>query len=321
VGRKAQGKVLQVSRENACAPALGNGFAGTAFAAYNAHHNLVLSPDHVWVAITTAFANYVDRNAEEMRDYFVNFDGKKQIVVRGVGTITTADYDSLISQISDQVDRNTKDDVREWLECDFTTTSKLDRTVSKVVLMGAMKHYFNYKISLLCGLPSVTLKGTLEDWKEVRRRVDRIGTYGRKDLDQWAEVLGFVLDEFVNAYQGKVDKDFWNRIAHERSGGSGPTYLGGWILAFIPFTDSGDFVLNPLAEIKRTHKYGEMDTNDVPPSAVEVPVTIDDNGTMYQTIFYAGALMNLYDAKNNRIEPALDWAMIDVTNASSKIEL
>lgn len=52
---------------------LGNGFIGSAVSAYNLHHHLVLSPDQVWVAITTAFANFVDRHAEEMRHHFVSF--------------------------------------------------------------------------------------------------------------------------------------------------------------------------------------------------------------------------------------------------------
>jgi len=35
--------------------------------------------------------------------------------------------------------------------------------------MGAMKRY------LFCGIPEVTLLGTLEDWKDLRNRVDKYG--------------------------------------------------------------------------------------------------------------------------------------------------
>eukprot|EP01126_Amoeba_proteus_P007866 TRINITY_DN1286_c0_g1_i5.p1 TRINITY_DN1286_c0_g1~~TRINITY_DN1286_c0_g1_i5.p1 ORF type:complete len:365 (-),score=80.48 TRINITY_DN1286_c0_g1_i5:139-1179(-) len=314
IADQAGGKVLKTTEpEGTIEPALKNGFVGAAFQAYNQHMNLVLSPDDVWVAITTAFANYVDRHAEEMRHHFVTHKGKKELVVYSVGSITTANYDDLINQMSNKIDENTKAETRKWLESDFSTTTSISRTVSKVVLMGAMKNYFSYKMCLMCGLPSVTLLGTLQDWQEIRTRVDRLSSYGVTELNTWAEVLGHVIDEFVSAYQGKVDKDFWNRITHESGGGSGPTYLEGWILAFMPWTDEGKFILSPLSHVLSTHSYGFMDTNDVPASAVEVPVIINDNGTEYQTIFYAGAIAATYDASKNRIKPSLDWGFIDVT--------
>jgi len=179
--------------------------------------------------------------------------------------------------------------------------------------MGAMKNYFSYKMCLCCGLPGVTLEGTLEDWQEIRNRVTRLATYQIPDLSSWSEVLGYVLDQFVASYQGKVDKDFWNRIAHKTGGGSGPRYLEGWILAFVPWTDGGSYILNSLETIKSTNSYGKMDTNDIPVSAVEVPVKIDDNGTEYDTVFYAGALLPSYDASKNTMKASLDWALIDVS--------
>jgi len=58
-----------------------------------------------------------------------------------------------------------------------------------------------------------------------------------------------------------------------------------------------------------------MNTNDIPPCAIEVPVKIDDNGTKYKTIWYAGILQTLIEVDKSAIRPSVDWLMIDVTNS------
>lgn len=48
----------------------------------------------------------------------------------------------------------------------------------------------------------------------------------------------------------------------------------------------------------------------MPPSMVEVPVIIDDNGTIYKTKFIAG---NLFASlENNNISPVLDWMLVGI---------
>jgi hypothetical protein len=50
-------------------------------AAYNAHEDLVLSPDDIWLMITIYYARYVVDHAEQMRHLFVAHEGKKTLVV------------------------------------------------------------------------------------------------------------------------------------------------------------------------------------------------------------------------------------------------
>lgn len=50
-------------------------------AAYNAHEDLVLSPDDIWLMITIYYSHYVVKNAEQMRHLFVDHEGKKELVV------------------------------------------------------------------------------------------------------------------------------------------------------------------------------------------------------------------------------------------------
>lgn len=306
-----QGKLLKTSNNSNVRGSLGNGFVGSCFTAYNQHYNLVLSPDDVWVAITTSLASFIGRHSEEMRSTFVSHDGKKELTVYGIGNIHTADYDLLIHELSDLIDKETKGDIRTWFECDFTTSTPLTKTISKIVLMGAVKNYFEYNMMLMCGLPKVTLLGTIDDWRKIKERAQKLSTFNMVELTQWESILGKVLDHFISAFEGNVDKDWWNRIAHQTGGGSGPRYLEGWILAFTPWSTKGNFVLKDPDT--NNNSYGRVNTNDVPASSVEVPVSIDDNGRKYKTLFNAGMMHSFYNKETNEMSPALDWAMYDVT--------
>jgi hypothetical protein len=101
------------------------------------------------------------------------------------------------------------------------------QTVGALCLMSSMQQYFSYSVSLCCGLPSVTLKGTLEDWNLLRSKAERLKEFGQPELTEWYSVLSPVLDQFVRSYEGDVDRDFWNRICTQKGGGSGPCFLQG----------------------------------------------------------------------------------------------
>jgi hypothetical protein len=290
-----------------------HGVVGTCFRAYNEHYKLVLSPDDLWISICVAFAGHVERNAEELRNQFVNHDGKKELVAYDFGTIWSVDFQPLVAQITNQLDKEVKGNVAAWMQCDFSTTTDVSKFVSRMVLMGAMKKYFDFKFVLRCGLPEIVLRGTQDDWKKLQAKSRKLAQYG---LQEWSEVLEFVLQHFVDAYTSNPPpSDFWNRVAHQVGGGSGPRYLSGWITAFAPFNEQGKYMLNDLETIRGTNCYAKINTNDVAPGYVCVPVTIDDNGRIYKTQFLAGSILSSM-SRGDTLEPSLDVVLVDVTEAT-----
>ena len=67
----------------------------------------------------------------------------------------------------------------------------------------------------LCGIPAVTLEGTVEDWEKVRERVGRLGRY---DLCWWTDMVGPLIDEFVKAAKGNPTPSFWKNLYKEDDG-------------------------------------------------------------------------------------------------------
>ena len=45
-------------------------------------------------------------------------------------------------------------------------------------MMGALKNYFEYKVYFLCGIPYITLEGTIDDWKKIRQKIEKLKDYG-----------------------------------------------------------------------------------------------------------------------------------------------
>lgn len=285
-----------------------------------------MRPDDVWLTIIIALADYIDKHPEEMRKCFVTHDGKKQLIVNALsGEHSVGNWSNIISKFSDLINENTVGSVRDWVEPKFTTTTENDSLIGRVALMGAMKHYFSYGCCICCGIPEVTLMGTLDDWKQLRERIDRIAEYGKESNQEyliwWREILIPIADEFINSYEGRVNEKFWQSCANYIGGGSGPSYVSGWCLAFSPF-EKGQWRLEHPDDIKMTGMYGKVETSELKASAtVEVPLKINDNGHEYDAYFYAGGIVNIYDESSNTLRPSFDFAMFEVPKGTVQDEI
>lgn len=286
------------------------GLVGAATMAYNEHHGLVLRPDDVWQAIATQFSFYVSGNSEALRSRFVEHEGKKELTVRGGGSLHTADYEALAKAMSDEIAKNIKDpSVTAWLTPDFTTTTETDRVAAAVTVMATMKEYFSYKFCLACGLPSVELLGTVEDWEKLLAKTRRLSEF---DIDgkmkTWQAMLEPIIDEMLATKQGKDNMDWWQKIAHRKGGGSGPRFLTGWITAFAVFTEKGKWQGDKTELYGKKLEYCLIDTEDLPPTVVTCPVTVNDNGKEYKCKLFAGQFCFASETGTD-IRPQNDWCL------------
>ncbi|KAF0688407.1 Aste57867_19963 [Aphanomyces stellatus] len=287
-----------------------SGFVRGVIQAYNEHQNLELRPDDIWLAIMVQFGLYVNGHAEDLRASLVKHDGKETLVVEGPGTLYTANYGKLSVEMIAEMERFLVDPtLGQWILPSFTTTTDHDRIVGSVVMMAAMKEYFAYVFCLRCGIPNVTLLGSVTDWEDIRSRVDKLKGFG---LTAWADMLAPVLDQFVVAAKGAPDVGFWQRICHKLGGGSSRSYISGWISVFCVFKDDGTWQGTTEATVRGeavTSEFPIVDTGDIPSGYLTVPVTVDDNGVEYATVMFAGHMA--FEAKqgSTTIAPHLSWAI------------
>ena len=51
------------------------------YTAHTNHYPLRITPDDIWLLIVQAFSNHVNANYQELRKYFVDFNGKKELII------------------------------------------------------------------------------------------------------------------------------------------------------------------------------------------------------------------------------------------------
>jgi hypothetical protein len=303
-----------------------NSLAQAAHDAFYMHQPLVLSPDAVWVTLAQGFAQHVGLNAEVLRHRFVQHTGKKKLVVErpdfflGQPNPWPEAFAAFSEQIAEHVGK-----MRDLVVADFSTTGPIERAASEVVLMDAFQAYFEYEMMCGCGIPSVTLLGTPEDWRSVRRRAAMLSELG---LEWWTEPLLPVLDEMVRTAEGHVDAGFWRSFFRYQSG-SGPSELTGWILLFFPYLEEVEgnrtsLRANPyLRGWEKAFRTADNrkswirtpegpGLHAIPSSLASAPVNFVDvrDNSKHPIRFVAGLFGVTQDPKTLALAPEFGWAIV-----------
>ena len=279
--------------------------------AYVEHKSVTLSPDMMWLLISQGFARYVNAHSEELRSQLVYHEGKQDLMVMTKDDLLSgkADWGKLLNDFSKEIERHTKGEVAKTIAADFSTTTPVERIASQITLMESMKSYFNYlAVRIGCGIPSVTLQGTPDDWRAVLSKTQKLGQYG---LSEWTQTLEPILNEFIKTAEGNPNQRFWQEMVKKQRvdefasarpcSADKPTELDGWILKFFPTEDGYTLDRVPYtksmpAEFVRVEfKYRVID-----------PIT---GATLSETPMelMSGFIGALDDEKNNMLTPQIGW--------------
>ena len=276
-----------------------NGLMHAILTAYNNHHALILTPDDIWLAIVTQFSFFMGKHGSEIRNQFVSFEDKKEIVVVAEGEVKNANWTQLCSTMSDELVKHIKDpSVREWIVPNFSTTTPTHKIAGLITLFSTLQQFFEYKFIFMCGIPQFTLQGTVADWENIQLRFDRFLDFKYPILQKWHAVLAPVLHQFTESAKGNINVNFWQRICkYVPVGSGGQKELTGWAAGFNYFDASG------------TSREGSvLLTSDLASGVCSVPIQIDDNGVQHKCKLVAGhssyAIVN-----KNTLQPNVEWSL------------
>lgn len=205
--------------------------------AWCGHHPFVLSPDMVWIAVLQGLAQHVKNDPERLRDRFVPFAGRKELAVFRDDLFAGSPenpWPEVVAAFSAEV-RAGLTPGHAWLAADFSTTGPRERVAADVVLLDAMRPFFEYRSYAVCGIPAVTLEGTPADWRHLADKVERLADY---DLGWWVEHLRPIARQFVRAADGDVDPDHWRNL-YKRLDVYGGHWSNGWLLKLVPYLKDG----------------------------------------------------------------------------------
>ncbi|MCP3098362.1 DUF4419 domain-containing protein [Myxococcus sp. K15C18031901] len=280
--------------------------------AFADHRPLVLSPDVVWLTLAQGLAHHIRLNAERFRGRLVRHEGRSTLRVEVPTTPgTDEEFKGLFGAFREQLRVAVGPGLPRLLSCDFSTSTDVERMAGDVVLMDAMSPYFDFEVMISCGIPRITLLGTPEDWRAIRRRVDVVAEF---DLGWWTSSLVPILDEFIRASEGTPDREFWKELYKPRQA-YGWDRMAGWVMRLFPYVaGAGRFdVRNPLlerphAELMRwSEENADADGFDVPGiplrdipaglSSVPFHISYEDDERRETWSIEAGVLAAAVDAK------------------------
>ena len=135
-------------------------------------------------------------------------------------------------------------------------------------MMDVFERYFHYALCCICGIPTVTLEGTPNDWQRDTEKATALREF---DLDWWLGHLLPICDQFVRASHGDVDLAHWRNICKLQDAYGGDI-INGWVGKLFPylraFSDGPCPLRNPILES------GEgFTTSAAPPGLSRVPFT------------------------------------------------
>jgi hypothetical protein len=220
-----------------------------------------------------------------------------------------------VSGFSRQIREATDPAIHGALICDFTTTTAEVRTASEVAIMDTYSHYFTYTVEMcVCGIPQITLTGSVDDWQRMRERIEVFESFG---MDWWVQRLRPILDQFVLAAAGEPEREFWQGMYKFRPSRLGPydaSMVTGWVVDLFPYL--GD----PFR--KRNHAFDDGGKREVaagafPPGLSKVSVRlrlVDDDRRELSTrdLDLVAGLFGLQQLDTS-LAPVISWCLIPRT--------
>ena len=91
------------------------------------HYPIRIKPDDIWLLIVQAFSNHVNANSERLRHYFVDFDGKKQLIVEynlsSIDQVNRKVLENFSEQINEKMKKYLGEKLVDILTPNFSTST------------------------------------------------------------------------------------------------------------------------------------------------------------------------------------------------------
>lgn len=201
--------------------------------AHRLHRPLRITPEAVWITLAQGFARHVQLNAEALRARFVRQEARKTVSVTVEDALVGEAWREVLLRFEAALDEEVGPGVTALLARPFSTTDDDARAVFRVVLMEAFKEYFEYEAVAVCGIPEVTLEGTVDDWRDLKVRVAVMREF---DLAWWCDALLPVCAEWIATAAGRPSGSFWRAILRPAEVYGGYV-ITGWLTRLFPYVE------------------------------------------------------------------------------------
>jgi len=260
-----------------------------------------------------------------VRERFVNFTGKKDLKVERLDyspqSATKEVWDGIMKEFVEKIGKNVGQETIDNLECNFSTTSPAALVTSQVSIMSAMKQYFTYRVLMAgCGISSITLEGSLQDWEKIKSKLEFLST---KALKWWTKHLIPIIDNIIATKKyynskGKLSKElieFWKGMIRLKGKGDmyDPHMVNGWIVKFIPNLSN-----------EKPEVYEEIYETNVPDQIISCPMeltwlSLTGKKIDYSCSLFSGFYGMVQDKETFNVRPVIGYAIVVENKTESDI--
>ena len=293
------------------------------YSAYENHLPIRLTPDIIWLLIVQGFSHHVNYNSKELREKFVNFEGKKKLEIiipkyHSYKQMKSEDYAELFENLTEKIKENVGEELINTIDFNFSTSNEITKVVGYASIMSSLKKFFEFRgFCHMCNYPYIILEGKLEDWESILKKTKDLSKY---DLERWTSMLEIPLKEIIETKKGNINKQFWKSILYpdkidEKIEIGVYEYktiqvdgINGWLLTFFPYYIDGYF--------RYTNSIKTKDLWRLPEKILKTPLLMksDDEGET-PMIIYSGFLgMKVDKEKNNLVTAEIGWYVKEKCN-------
>ena len=293
------------------------------YSAYENHLPIRLTPDIIWLLIVQGFSHHVNYNSKELREKFVNFEGKKKLEIiipkyHSYKQMKSEDYAELFENLTEKIKENVGEELINTIDFNFSTSNEITKVVGYASIMSSLKKFFEFRgFCHMCNYPYIILEGKLEDWESILKKTKDLSKY---DLERWTSMLEIPLKEIIETKKGNINKQFWKSILYpdkidEKIEIGVYKYktiqvdgINGWLLTFFPYYKDGYF--------RYTNSIKTKDLWRLPEKILKTPLLMksDDEGET-PMIIYSGFLgMKVDKEKNNLVTAEIGWYVKEKCN-------
>jgi len=191
------------------------------YLAFLDHYPVVLSPDILWMLILEGFSHHVKLNANILRNKFVKTNSKSIVITQ------SARGDNNINKVSENrwgdIFKNFVEQSKEKIDGTllhlftpyFSTTTTDIEYASQIAIVSIISPFvkfikkFRPNISGGCGFPYINLQGALQDYKQLKIKVEGLKGYF---IDDWVKKIMHIIDKIIETKKGNIDKHFWDNM-------------------------------------------------------------------------------------------------------------
>jgi hypothetical protein len=279
--------------------------------AFDQHLGLTLRPDTLWYMIVSQVAEFIKLHPDEYAFMFTTKPDEKQLIeIRDDSLVYGSegnDWGRTIELFRTPLRAAVIDVTADLFLANFTTTTPEDEVAVLVTFMDAASPYFKYRVNTLCGITSIQLLGTPEDYELLLNKTSRLAN-AFPALEQYFNVLLQVLSRIAESFTTSPDLEFWNSLYRFKAE-SGMDTVTGWINAFQIFrqTQAG-LVMKEYFDWEQ--HWSSMGVSTFPSHVSKVDFVWNYYGQHIPMAFAAGVIG--VDYTEGRLDPRLGFGIYEL---------